>query len=129
MQEPQAEGRRALILFAHGARDPQWAEPFRNIREQVLLLRPGLCVELAFLELMAPDLSRCVGDLAREGVRDMTLVPLFMAQGGHLRKDLPPMVRDLEHAFPGVRIEITPAIGESAPLLAAIAAWAAQQVR
>ena len=117
----------AVILFAHGARDPQWAEPFRRIREQVSLQQPGLRVELAFLELMAPNLSQCVHELARDGVRQMTLVPLFMAQGGHLKKDLPPMVRELENAHPGLRIHVTSAIGESAPLLSAIASWVVQQ--
>lgn len=117
----------AVILFAHGARDPQWAEPFRRIREQVSLLRPELRVELAFLELMAPNLSQCVHELARDGVRQMTLVPLFMAQGGHLKNDLPPMVHELEKAHTGLRIHVTPAIGESALLLSAIASWVAQQ--
>ncbi|MDE1981746.1 MAG: CbiX/SirB N-terminal domain-containing protein [Betaproteobacteria bacterium] len=117
----------AVILFAHGARDPQWAEPFRRIREQVSLQRPGVKVELAFLELMTPDLSQCVHELAQGGVRQMTLVPLFMAQGGHLKKDLPPMVSELENAHPGLRIHVTPAIGESAALLSAIASWVVQQ--
>ncbi|MDE2343976.1 MAG: CbiX/SirB N-terminal domain-containing protein [Betaproteobacteria bacterium] len=120
-------GDHAIILFAHGARDPQWAEPFRRIREQVSMMRPELRVELAFLELMTPDLLQCVHDLVRDGVRQMTLVPLFMAQGGHLKKDLPPMVRELEMAHSGLRIHVTPAIGESAPLLSAIASWVVQQ--
>ena len=126
MASPEA-GRHAIILFAHGARDPQWAEPFRRIREQVAMMSPELRVELAFLELMTPDLPQCVHDLVRDGARQMTLVPLFMAQGGHLKKDLPPMVRELEMAHAGLRIRVTPAIGESASLLSAIASWVVQQ--
>lgn len=129
MPASKAADPRVLVLFAHGARDPQWAEPFHRIREQVGALSPGLRVELAFLEHMTPDLTHCVGGLVRDGVRRVTLVPLFMAQGGHLKKDLPCLVHDLENAHPGLSIETTPAIGESAPLLAAIAAWAVQQVR
>lgn len=117
----------AIILFAHGARDPQWAEPFQRIREQVKALRPGVPVALAFLELMEPGLVECVADLAAQGVRKMTLVPLFMAQGGHLKKDLPLLVKALQVDHPGVTIQVTPAIGESAMLLAAIAAWVVQQ--
>jgi len=118
---------RAIILFAHGARDPQWAEPFQRIREQVTVLRPGVPVVLAFLELMEPDLTDCVASLVAEGARHMTLVPLFMAQGGHLKKDMPRLIEALQADHPGVSIEVTPAIGESVPLLSAIAIWVAQQ--
>ena len=117
----------AIILFAHGARDPQWAEPFQRIREQVRALRPGVPVVLAFLELMEPNLTDCVAHLAAEGARHMTLVPLFMAQGGHLKKDLPRLIEALQADHPGVSIAVTPAIGESALLLSAIAAWVIQQ--
>lgn len=118
---------RAIILFAHGARDPQWAEPFLRIRERAMALRPGVPVALAFLELMEPGLTDCVADLAAQGARNMTLVPLFMAQGGHLKKDLPRIIAALQADHPGVSIEVTPAIGESAALLSAIAAWVVQQ--
>ena len=45
-----------LILFAHGARDPRWAEPFEAIAAAVRARAPSVDVRLAFLELMAPDL-------------------------------------------------------------------------
>jgi sirohydrochlorin cobaltochelatase len=47
----------ALILFAHGARDPEWALPFEKIRALVSSQRPDLVVELAYLELMTPRLA------------------------------------------------------------------------
>ncbi len=118
-----------IILFAHGARDPQWAEPFERIRDQVKRLRPEVQVVLAFLELMEPDLPGCVASLVQQGVRRMTLVPLFMAQGAHLKQDLPLLVKALQVDHPGVTLHVTPAIGESATLLMAIATWVDQQTR
>ncbi len=118
-----------VVLFAHGARDPQWAQPFRSIREQVRVLHPDARVELAFLELMAPDLTQCVQQMIGQGIRHVSVVPLFMAQGGHLKEDLPVMVQRLQAAHPEVTIHVTPAIGESPMLLAAIAGWVVQQTR
>jgi len=43
-----------VILFAHGARDPAWALPFRALREALLVALPEGRVELAFLEIMEP---------------------------------------------------------------------------
>jgi hypothetical protein len=77
---------RALILFAHGARDPAWAAPFRRLQGLLQAQQPGLTVTLAFLELMKPDLPACVAQLLPLGVGDITVVPVFLGQGGHVRR-------------------------------------------
>lgn len=113
----------ALVLFAHGARDAQWSEPFRAIRQAVAERRPDLTVELAFLELMRPALGECVAELARTGHATITIAPLFLAQGGHVRKDLPRLVAGFSTRHPSIEITVLPAIGEVAELLNAISDW------
>ncbi len=114
----------ATILFAHGARDPQWAEPFERIRERMLAARPGLDVRLAYLELMTPSLEDAVAACAAKGVTGIRLIPLFMAQGGHLKQDLPKKIAALQQRHPGVVIAVSPPIGEADAILDLIAAWA-----
>src|SRR6187200_346476 len=94
----------AIILFAHGARDPGWAEPFRKIKRALEARRPGVTVELAFLELMEPGLPDAVAKLALASHRSITVAPLFMAQGGHLKNDLPKILDALRAEHPGVKI-------------------------
>jgi sirohydrochlorin cobaltochelatase len=113
----------ALILFAHGARDAQWAEPFRALQKAVSARRPDLTVELAFLEIMEPALGECVARLAGEGHERIAIAPLFLAQGGHLRKDLPRLLKDLSAKHPRADISVLPPIGEVTELLDAIAEW------
>lgn len=113
----------ALILFAHGARDPQWAEPFRALQQTVSRKRPDLVVELAFLEIMEPALGECVARLAANGHRRITVAPLFLAQGGHLKKDLPLLLDGLRAKHPDTEIRALPPIGDVPELLDAIAAW------
>jgi sirohydrochlorin cobaltochelatase len=114
----------AILLFAHGARDPGWAEPFRRIADRLRAAQPALRVELAFLELMEPGLARAVATLAGEGIGRITLVPLFLAQGGHLKEDLPRLLDDIRKQHPAVRIDVTAAIGDAERLTSAIADWA-----
>ncbi|HEX4984920.1 MAG TPA: CbiX/SirB N-terminal domain-containing protein [Burkholderiales bacterium] len=114
----------ALVLFAHGARDPAWAEPFRRMLDRVRASRPGLRAELAFLECMEPTLPAAISRLAGEGASRITIVPLFLAQGGHLREDLPRLVAALRREFPGLALDVTAAIGDSGELTDAIADWA-----
>lgn len=112
----------ALILFAHGARDPQWAVPFQNIRDLVAARRPDLVVELAFLELMSPRLAEAAERVAGK-VERITVAPLFMAQGGHLKQDVPRLLAEVQQRHPGVRVELLPPVGEVAAILDAIADW------
>ena len=114
-------------MFAHGARDPGWAEPFRRIAGRLKAAQPGLRVELAFLELMEPRLADAVAALAGTGIDRITLVPLFLAQGGHLKEDLPRLLDEIRGQHPAVRIDVTAAIGDSESLTNAIADWALSQ--
>ena len=111
----------ALILFAHGARDARWAEPFEAIAARVRQADPDRPVELAFLELMTPDLAGAAQRVAAAGATRIDVVPLFLGAGGHLRRDLPPLVDRLRQAHPGLDIHLHEAIGENEAVIAAIA--------
>jgi sirohydrochlorin cobaltochelatase len=114
---------RALVLFAHGARAASWAVPFQRLRELTAAQRPDVAVSLAFLELMTPSLPDEVELLVARGVRDITVVPIFLGQGGHLLRDLPLLLERLRASHPDVRFSTVPAVGEDPAVLAAMAAY------
>jgi sirohydrochlorin cobaltochelatase len=113
--------RPALVLFAHGARAPGWAAPFERLCTLAQARLPACDVSLAFLELMEPRLPEHVASLAAAGVREVTVVPVFLGQGGHLLRDLPAIVERLRAAHPGLVIKVVGAIGEDPGVLAAMA--------
>ena len=116
---------KAVILFAHGARDPEWARPFERLRAALLSRTPGLAVELAYLELMQPDLKAAVDALAARGADSISIVPVFMAQGGHLKRDLPLQIEQVRERHPGITLSLQPAIGEAQPMIEAMAQYIA----
>jgi sirohydrochlorin cobaltochelatase len=111
---------RALILFAHGARAAGWAAPFERLRELTASRRPDVAVSLAFLELMTPSLPDEVARLAGLGVRQVSIVPIFLGQGGHLLRDLPQLLERLRVDHPGIGFSTVPAVGEDPRVLAAM---------
>ncbi len=115
--------KRALILFAHGARDPRWAEPFKRLQGIVQSQSPELTVALAFLELMSPRLPELVPELVASGVDDVTVVPVFLGQGGHVMRDLPLIIAELQTTYPAVTFKIADAVGEDPQVLNAMAAY------
>lgn len=110
-----------VILFAHGARDARWAEPFERLRKKVEAAVPGTPVALAYLEFMAPDLDAAVARLVAEGCQALRIVPIFLGQGGHVRQDLPALVARIEAAHPGVPVTLRIAVGEDERVLERIA--------
>lgn len=112
--------KRALVLFAHGARAQSWAAPFERLRDQSQARLPGVQVRLAFLELMEPRLPAVVDALLGEGVDDITVVPVFLGQGGHLLRDLPQLAEGIRAAHPGLRLQVAGAIGEDPAVQAAM---------
>jgi sirohydrochlorin cobaltochelatase len=112
---------RAIVLFAHGARDPDWARPFRQLVVELGERLPGERIVLAFLELMQPSLPDCAASLYAEGVRSVRVVPVFFGSGGHLKTDLPKLVDGLKSRYRDLEITVEPPIGEQPEVIAAIA--------
>jgi len=115
---------RAVVLFGHGARDPTWAQPMRRVRDQLVAAAPEVGVELAFLEFIEPTLDVAIDTLVARGVRRVVVVPMFIAQGGHLKADLPKLVAAARVRHPGCEIVQALAVGEADPVVAAMADYA-----
>ena len=111
---------RALVLFAHGARAASWAAPFERLRSLAQARMPDVPVSLAFLELMEPRLPEHVAALAAQGATGITIVPVFLGQGGHLLRDLPLMVEQLRTDHPQLAIDVAGAVGEDPQVLNAM---------
>lgn len=118
-------GRTAIILFAHGSRDPEWAAPFNAIKSRIAVAQPNLRVELAFLELMEPSLERVANEVA-SSCGEIIIAPIFMGQGAHLRRDLAGLLVKLRAQHAPVEFRLLPGIGEMDRVLDAISASIAQ---
>ncbi|MBK7646569.1 MAG: CbiX/SirB N-terminal domain-containing protein [Betaproteobacteria bacterium] len=114
----------ALILFAHGARDPEWANPMRRVQAVVRQRMSAVPVELAFLEFMAPTLPERAAELIAQGADKIVVLPMFIARGGHLKKETPEMLDMLRSTYPEVEFSLGNAIGEHELVVQAMASAA-----
>ena len=115
--------RPGIILFAHGARDSRWAEPFLRVADRVRAAAPDLAVELAYLEHLDPRLIVAARRLAEHGATAIRVVPLFFGRGGHLRVEVPRLVEEAAALLPGVAIKLAPPAGEDDAVIDALAAY------
>ena len=112
----------ALILFAHGSRDPEWSAPLQRVCSLVRAQAPTLRVELAFLELTQPSLPEVAAKLVGDGFARVVVLPMFIAQGGHLKHDLPQIIEQLRALYPQTRFEQATALGDADSIVQAMVA-------
>ena len=112
--------KQGVILFAHGSRDPLWRLPMESVAKRVAArtaAQGDVAVRCAYLELTEPDLPSVAAELASQGVQAVTIVPMFLGAGRHVREDLPALVDDLRAAHPGIAWQLQRPVGENEHLL------------
>ncbi|MBH1965515.1 MAG: CbiX/SirB N-terminal domain-containing protein [Comamonadaceae bacterium] len=112
---------RAIVLFAHGSRDPAWRAPIEAVADRMRQIQPGSRVVCAYLELTEPDLPSTVNQLLTGGVRAITIWPMFLGTGRHAREDLPRLVEELRAQHPEAEFVLQAAIGEHPDVLESMA--------
>jgi len=110
-----------LLLFCHGARDAAWAKPFEAVAARLRQARPGTPLVLSFLEFMTPSFSEAAEQLVALGCTRVHVMPLFLGTGGHVRRDIPPLMDSLRERH-GARVEwlLHPPLGEHEAVLQAM---------
>jgi sirohydrochlorin cobaltochelatase len=108
-----------IILFAHGSREPEWAQPLESIAQE---LAGQFIVELAYLERMKPTLDEAVNSAVARGAQRVRIVPVFLGIGGHIKQDLPKLVEAARARHAAVEIVLEQTIGERKEITDAIAA-------
>ena len=112
---------KAVVLFAHGSRDPLWHKPMEAVAALITAQAPNTPVACAYLELSTPDLATVVEHLISTGVTSISVVPMFLGVGRHAREDLPALVNELRQKYPQVVVKLNPAVGENPKLVQCLA--------
>ena len=120
---PEPDTSPALLLFAHGSRDPAWRVPLERVRQRIATQYSGRCV-LAFLEFMQPELADALQALAQAGDRSIVIVPLFWASGNHIKADLSQTVAEFVQIHPYIDVHVATALGEAQIVQIALANYA-----
>ena len=107
----------AIILFAHGSRDPLWHKPIQAVAKRIAERDAQVLVRCAYLELTAPDLLHVANELASAGATSLCVVPLFLGVGKHAREDLPVLIEQVKAAHPTLAVTCQRAVGEQERLL------------
>lgn len=92
----------AVVLAAHGSRDPASSAQFEQLAALVRSLDPGRVITHGYLEFNSPTLDEAAREAVRAGAREVVLVPGVLLAATHAKNDLPAEVQALRLEFPDV---------------------------
>lgn len=118
-ESSDAGGEFRLLLFVHGSKDPRWRAPFERMTAELQEKVGEGRVRLVYMEFAQPTLLDVAAEAVRDGVKQLRLLPLFLAGGAHVANDIPAQVDEVMRRHPTLRIEVLPPVGED-PRFAAL---------
>jgi sirohydrochlorin ferrochelatase len=99
-------GMTGFIVFAHGSRIESANQAVRDVAAK-MSASGDHPVEVAFLELGAPDLGGATALLIKRGATRIIVIPYFLTLGTHMQRDLPRLAADASRAHGDVEMRIT----------------------
>ncbi|MCX4097532.1 sirohydrochlorin chelatase [Nocardia sp. alder85J] len=119
-RDPIGPGRPALVVVAHGSRDPRSAATVSEVVSAVAAARPELDVYPAFLDLNAPSVERAVDAVAAAGHTAAVAVPLLLGSAFHARVDLPGLLAAARTRHPFLHCTQADVLGADPRLVTAL---------
>jgi len=114
--------RLALVVFAHGSRDPEWRRPFDRLVDTLRSEGVADPVRLAFLQFEEPTLEAAVDEAVEAGAGRVRVWPLFVAPGAHVKRDLPERIAKVRRRHPDVEIDAADPVGDDPRLFETLVA-------
>lgn len=100
-----------IILLAHGSRRETANDVLPQLAEMVKKEAKYGRINCAFLQFTSPDLREALKEQAENGVKEITVVPVFLFNGIHLQEDIPEILAEEREKYPQVEIKMAAPLG------------------
>ena len=116
-----------ILLFAHGSPVEEANRGVRSLAASIAAAGPYTYVRAAFLDGGAPDLLGGVREAAGAGLQRLIIIPYFLTDGLHLKRDLPRLIAAAQENYPQLEIAVGQSL-EGHPLMPSIILSRVQEV-
>jgi len=110
----------ALVLLANGSTDDHVAQVVHTLRKRMQNLRPGLCVQLAFVENGDPSCSQVAATLNTANAREVVFVPLDITHVHRANDAAMASVTYVKQAYPNIAWRLARPLGPAVELLTVV---------
>ena len=102
---------KSLVAASHGTDNVDGARAISELVKKVAQALPEVKVLEAFVDVQEPDVPAVFSEAASFGVTDITIVPLLLATGYHVRQDIADAAFAFNETHSGTEVLISPALG------------------
>jgi len=81
--------KKGLLLVGHGSSLPYNKQLVEDTARLVSRKDPGYIVKCAFMNMNIPTINEALEEFRKEDIDTVIVVPLFLARGVHINKDIP----------------------------------------
>lgn len=99
----ESEEDTAVVLIGHGSKLPYGKGVLEELRRRIEMREIFREVRVAFMQLDSPSIEETLRNLAKDGMKNIVALPVFLADGAHTTEDIP---EKLKAAFEGAWEEI-----------------------
>jgi sirohydrochlorin cobalto/nickelchelatase len=82
-------GKKGMLLVGHGSTMPYNQELVEKTAEFIKAKHEGYIVKCGFMNMNKPTIKESLADFRHEPIDALVVVPLFLAKGVHIEKDIP----------------------------------------
>ncbi|ERM91592.1 hypothetical protein O163_09960 [Caldanaerobacter subterraneus subsp. yonseiensis KB-1] len=97
---------KGLLIIAHGSRVEETKEVVEKVAEKIRVLGHYKDVKTAFMEFNDPAISTAIEYFVKEGIFEITAVPMFLFEGIHIREDIPQIFEKEKEKYPEDSVKI-----------------------
>ncbi|MFC1530510.1 sirohydrochlorin chelatase [Gemmatimonadota bacterium] len=101
-----------LIIIAHGSPKDAWQESVEELLRSLQEEAGEDRVHLAYLRHGSPTMEDVLAEVITAGATKIRILPLFLADGGHVTADIRPLVDEVRSRHGQIDMELLPAVGQ-----------------
>lgn len=103
------KNKNATIILNHGSRNEESNKQFKSLISQIN--KKNSKIYGAFLEYGKPKFERVVKEIINRNIIEITIFPLFLFGGYHVREDIPEKIIELKDQYPELNFTLMEPLG------------------
>lgn len=102
---------KGILILAHGSRERATLETLNSVVNMVKEKLPTEIIEVAYMEFCEMTIERGLKNLLDFGVSEIKIVPYFLFEGIHIKKDIPKELEKFRKDNPRIKIIMGKTLG------------------
>ena len=102
---------KAILIMAHGSREKQTLDTLEKITNMTMAQLPNVMIETAYMEFCEVNLEKGLDILVGKGATEIIVVPYFLFEGIHIRKDIPEEIKEYLKNHSGITVTMGKTLG------------------